>query len=709
MSGDPSASAGGESSQLAAPTAERVAYERTHWGDTRIDYYQWLEDRESAAVVKHLEAENSYTASVLAPVDDLRKTVFEEIKARVKETDMSVPVSHGPWSYYSRTVEGSPYALHYRQESPADGSALVITETASDAEQLLLDENAEAEGEEFFEIGVFEVSPDHGSLLWGADRTGDERFSVVVRDLATGVDHDDGLAGLSYGSAWALDNRTFFYVRPDETNRPFQVWRHSVGTPASEDVLVMEELDERFFVGIGREKDDSFIQIGISSKVTDEVWVIPADQPTVAPRVIAERRQGVEYSVAHRLDRFVILTNSGAENFRVVTVHDSDPAMAQGGLAIAQLEELVGGRSEVMISDMDVSDSFLTLFERTEGATRIRIRSWETETFTEVEQLETVSTTWPGANPNFGSAKLRYGYSSMVTPPSVFELDVSTGERTLLKQQEVLGQFDASNYVSAREWVTSGDVEVPISLVWRRDRSDEPGPCLLYGYGAYEASIDPMFSPARLSLLDRGFCFAIVHARGGGEMGRQWYTDGKLTEKPNTFADVIAAARHLISSGRTAPGQLVLRGGSAGGLMAGAVVNQAPELFAAVVAQVPFVDALTTILDPAQPLTVTEWEEWGNPLEDEEIYSLMKRYSPYDNVSTSPYPSILATAGLHDTRVNFWEPAKWVQLLRHESSAQNPILLLTDLTSGHGGPSGRYDAWEEEARILAYILWAVER
>ncbi len=684
-----------------APVAKRIEFERTNWGDTRVDHYQWLENRESPEVITYLEAENAYTEAILAPVEDLQLTLFEEIKARIKETDMSVPISHGPWSYFSRTFEGSPYGLHCRKPSVPGGAALVIAEEPSADEQILLDENAEADGYDFFEVGIFDVSPDHNMLLWAADRTGDERYDAVVQNLTTGEIHDDGLNGLSYGSAWATDNKTFFYIRPDETNRPYQVWRHEVGRPATEDVLVMEEQDERFFVGVGREKDDSFIQIGISSKVTDEVWIIPADQPKQAPRAIAERQQGREYSAAHRADQFIILTNDQAQNFRVVTVADHDPSFENW-------EELVASQSSVMISDMDVSQDFLTLFERTEGSTRIRIRSWQSGEISSVDQPESVSTSWPGANPNFDSPKMRFGYSSMVTPPSIYELDVATGERELLKQQEVLGDFDASEYVSAREWVNSGGVQVPVSLVWRRDRAPGPGPCLLYGYGAYEASIDPAFSSARLSLLDRGFCFAIVHARGGGEMGRQWYLDGKFDNKTNTFADVEAAARHLIESGRTTPSQLVLRGGSAGGLMAGAVVNNAPELFAGVVAQVPFVDALTTILDPTQPLTVTEWEEWGNPLEDEAIYSIMKSYSPYDNVANRHYPSILATAGLHDTRVNFWEPAKWVQRLRNRSASENPILLLTDLTSGHGGPSGRYDAWKEEARILSYILWVVE-
>ncbi|MEM7275264.1 MAG: S9 family peptidase, partial [Actinomycetota bacterium] len=577
------------------PIARRDPVETTLWGETLVDPYRWLQDREATQVRDHLEAENRYTEVVLAPVADLREALFEEIKGRIKETDLSVPVTKNGWSYYSRTSEGSQYPLHCRR--PAGASGVLDENTAAPDEMVLLDENAEAGDAGFFDIGLFEVSPDHRYLLWGADRTGDERFSAVVRDLETGEDLDDGLADLSYGSAWATDNRTFFYVRPDDANRPFEIWRHVVGTPVEEDVLVHREEDERFWVGVGRDKDDRFIHIGCSSKVTDEVRVVPADRPTEAPRLLAERRQGVEYSPVHHGDRFVILTNDGAENFRVMTAPDDD--------ARPELwTELVPASDSVTIADIDVSSHFLVLFERTEGTTRIRLRSWADGTESIVDQPEAVSTAWPGANPEYDASTLRYGYSSMVTPPSVFLLDTVTGERELLKQQEVLGDFDPARYDSARAWATSPDgTQVPISMVWHRERRTGGGPCLLYAYGAYEASMDPTFSSVRLSLLDRGFTFAIVHARGGGEMGRQWYLDGKFERKQNTFTDVIAAARHLIAEGVTTTDGLVLRGGSAGGLMAGAVLNQAPELFRAVVAQVPFADALNTILDPTQPLT----------------------------------------------------------------------------------------------------------
>ncbi|MDH3682174.1 MAG: S9 family peptidase, partial [Acidimicrobiia bacterium] len=579
-----------------------------------------------------------------------------------------------------------------------------------DDEETVLDENAEAAGSEFFDVGPFDVSPDHRLLFWGWDRTGDERYTATVRDLSTGLDLADRLDDVSVSSAWALDNRTLFYVRPDDANRPYQVWRHVLGSDPTNDVCVFTEPDERFFIGVGLDKDQRYIQIAASSKVTDEVWVIPADQPEAEPRVIAERRQGVEYSVTHHRDRFVIRTNDqGHENFAVMLAPEDDPAPERW--EPLPLDDDGDGRTAAvatMVSGIDVTADHLVLFERHEGLTRIRVRRWDDGSITEIEQPEAVSTVWPGANPEFETDHLRYGYSSMVTPPSVFTVDLDTGIRTLLKQQEVLGGYEPTDYETERLWATAEDgALIPISIVRRADRPEGPGPCLLYAYGAYEASIDPVFSSARLSLLDRGFAFAVAHVRGGGEMGRRWYVEGKFRAKHNTFNDLIACARRLIANGWTEPGSLVVRGGSAGGLTVGAALNRAPELFAAAVAEVAFVDVVNTMLDDSLPLTVTEWEEWGNPVADRDAYATMRSYAPYENIRAVPYPSVLATGGLHDTRVGFWEPAKWVQLLRRTTTGDRPMLLWTDLGAGHGGPSGRYDAWREEARILAYILWAV--
>ncbi len=721
----PSSSRISTSAGAAPPVAAARPIERERWGHTVIDPYAWLRDRDDEEVLEHLAAENGYTEAVLADVAELREALFVEIKSRIRESDLSVPVAKDGWSYYARTVEGCDYPIHCRRPVEADPllamAPLDPGGPPPQGEVVMLDENVEAGEGPFFDVGPFDVSPDHRLLLWGWDRTGDERFTATVRDLDTGEDLDLRLDDISYSTAWALDNRTFFYVRPDEANRPYQVWKHRLGTDPADDELVFTEPDERFFVGVGLEKDDSYIQIGVSSKVTDEVWVIPAAEPDVEPRLVAARRQGIEYAVAHHEGRFVIRTNDrGHDDFVIMTtpVDDTDPerweVLPIDGLAGA---DPLAGHSDgppgtsvdaVTLSAFDVTADHLVLFERAGGATRIRVRWWRDGSLTEIEQPEAVSTVWPGANPEYRTSLLRYGYSSMVTPASVYVVDLDTGDRTLLKSQEVLGGYDRSAYETARLWATSADgTRVPISLVWRADRPAGPGPLVLYAYGAYEASMDPTFSSARLSLLDRGFAFAIAHVRGGGEMGRRWYLDGKYGAKPNTFHDLVASARHLIEAGWTEPDLLVARGGSAGGLTVGAALNQAPELFTAAVAEVPFVDVVNTMLDESLPLTVTEWEEWGNPADDREAYRVMQSYAPYENVTAAPYPSILATGGLNDTRVGFWEPAKWVQALRANTTTDRPILLWTDLGAGHGGPSGRYDAWREEARVLAYILRAV--
>jgi oligopeptidase B len=670
------------------------------WGETVEDTYAWLRDAGDPDVVDHLRAENAWTEHQLAPLADLRAALFDEIRSRIKETDLSVPVVKDGWAYYSRTVEGSQYPIHCRRPAPGDVAGLLVDEPPD--EQVILDENREAEGHDFFELGVFEVSPDHRRLLWAADLTGDETFTLRIRDLATGRDLDDVIEEVSYGSAWALDGETFFYVRHDHAHRPYQLWRHHVGDDPATDQLVHTEPDERFFLGVGRDKDDSFIHVSLSSAVTDEVLVVPADRPTDTLRVIEPRRQGIEYSVSHHGDRFVIMTNDEAENFRVVVAPDDDPGRRNW-------QELVPARPDVMVTGLEVFEEHLVLSEREGGYTQIRVRRWDGNDEHVIEQPEAVSTVGVGTNPEYRTSVLRYGYSSLVTPSTVFHYDLDSRHRTLLKQQEVLGGVDLSRYASDRTWAEAPDGQlVPVSLVWRRDRPrDRPGPCLLYGYGAYEVSMEPTFSSVRLSLLDRGFVFAIAHVRGGGELGRRWYLDGKLAAKRNTVSDFVAAARHLVAEGWTDPGGLVIRGGSAGGLLVGAAMNEAPELFAGVVAQVPFVDCLSTICDPTLPLTVTEWEEWGNPTESEDIYRHMRSYTPYENLRPAPYPAVLATAGLNDTRVGFWEPAKWVARLREVTTSDRPVLLWVDLGAGHGGPSGRYDAWHDEARVLAFVLAAV--
>jgi oligopeptidase B len=699
---------------LVPPVPERRPVELEAHGDVRIDDWFWLRDKDDPQVIAHLEAENAFTEATMEPNAGLRSDLFDEIVARIEETDLSVPVRKGPWLYYSRTVEGSSYAIHCRR--PVDG----------DGEQVLLDENLLAEGHDYFAVGNLEISPDHTRLLYSTDTSGGERFTMRFVDLSSGSEAPEVLEDTSYGSAWANDNSTVFFVRVDEAMRPYQLWRHRVGSDPDTDVLVYEEPDDRFYLGVGRTKDDRYILCVLESKVTSEVRALSADDPSGPFSVIEPRRQGVEYSVDHdrgdpaqgRDSRFLIVTNDGAEDFRLMEAPDATPGRDHWS-------EVIPARAGVRLDNVDPFATHLVVYERAEGQTRIRAIDAATGTSHSVDQPETPSTVWGGANPEYDSTVLRYDYTSLTTPRSVYDRDLVTGESVLLKRQPVLGDFDPARYRTERRWAEAADgTEVPISLVYRPDLIDPlrppddlPGPgagrgapCLLYGYGSYEVSMDPMFSSLRLSLLDRGFIFAIAHVRGGGELGRTWYEEGKLAAKPNTFTDFIACARTLIGEGWTSPDRLVARGGSAGGLLMGAVANLAPELFRSIVAEVPFVDCLTTILDESLPLTVLEWEEWGNPVEDPEIYAVMKSYSPYDNVRSVDaqgqavrYPDILATGGLSDPRVGFWEPAKWVAKLR-AANPDNRVLLKTELGAGHGGPSGRYDAWKDEAFVYAFIL-----
>jgi oligopeptidase B len=575
---------------------------------------------------------------------------------------------------------------------------------------VLLDENVLAAGHSYLSVGNLAVSPGHTRLAFATDTTGDEHFTLRVRDLQTGDDLGDRIEGTSYGVAWANDDATIFYTRPDAANRPYQLWRHRVGSPAEDDDLVFEEADERFHLGVGRTKDGEYVAVEIHSRITSEIWVIPAARPRAAPAVVEPRNQGIEYGLEHHRGTFLILTNDGAENFRVVGAPADNPSRQAW-------TELIAPRADVRIEGLDVFAGHVVSYERREGMPRIRVIAlpddgprWDGELPEGylVPSPETPAASWGGPNPEFTSRSLRYEYSSLVTPRSVYDLDLASGDSVLRKRQPVLGGYDPERYGTERLWAEALDgTAVPLSIVYRRDvRRDGTAPCLLYGYGSYEQSIDPVFSSLRLSLLDRGFVFAIAHVRGGGELGRRWYEEGKLLAKPNTFGDFVACARKLVEARWTAPDRLVARGGSAGGLLVGAVANVAPELFRAMVAEVPFVDCLNTMLDDTLPLTVIEWEEWGNPGADPEVYSVMKAYTPYENVRSTRHPDLLVTAGLEDPRVGYWEPAKWVQKLRGADPGGR-VLLKIELDSGHAGPSGRYEAWREEAFVLAFVLDAV--
>jgi oligopeptidase B len=715
MSTEPSAP-----SELTPPVAKRIPAKRTHHGDTVIDDYAWLADPKDPETIAYLEAENAYTEAMTAGLADLRAAVFDEIKARTQETDLSVPVRKGGWWRYSRMVEGQQYQIHCRRRIlpgettpplPADGEPL-------DGEEILLNDNELAEGREFFRLGALAVSPDDRLLAYSTDFSGNERYTLRIRDLATGQDLADEIPDTFYGCAWAQDASVIFYVTVDEAWRPYRVHRHVVGTPVAQDTVVFEEADERFWVGIGLTRSERYVQIHSSSKLTSEVRLLDAADPAGEPAVVAPRRQGVEYEVEHAGDRLLILHNDGAENFELAA---APLPGAPGAGDPGSWTPLIPHDPATRLLDVDAFADYLVVYFRRDGLTGLRVLpasvgagggpgAGGTGAAREISFPEPVYTVGPGTNMEYETATYRLGYTSMVTPGSVYDCDLATGELTLLKQQPVLPApdgtaYDPENFEQYREWATAPDgTKVPVSLVCKKGTPrDGSAPCLLYGYGSYEHSVDPSFSIPRLSLLDRGFVFAIAHVRGGGEMGRSWYDNGKMLTKKNTFTDFVACAAHLVAQRWTSPERLVARGGSAGGLLMGAVANLAPSALAGIVAQVPFVDALNSILDPSLPLTVTEWEEWGDPLHDPAVYEYMKSYTPYENVTDATYPAIFALTSLNDTRVLYHEPAKWIAKLRATAKG-GPFALKTEMEAGHGGRSGRYDAWQEEALVLAWII-----
>jgi oligopeptidase B len=697
------------------PVAARRDHERSFHGDVVNDPYAWLIDREDGEVLAYLKDENAFTEAATADLAELRETVFQEIKARTKETDLSVPSRKGDWWYYSRSVEGLQYPIYCRVAAegptppslPEDGSALP-------GEHVLLDGNVLAEGHDFFSLGGFEVSPDGKRLAYSVDFLGNERYTLKVRDLSTGEDLADEVADVHYSLAWSRDASTLFYTTTNDAWRAYRVHRHVLGTPAEQDVIVLQEDDDRFYVVVGLTRSERYIEITSVSTMTNEVRLLAADDPAGEFRVVAPRRQGVEYSVDHwahpgdpARDLLLVLHNAdGKTDFELATA----PVAALGDHEA--WTPLIPHRQGTRLDSVEAFAGHLVVAYRRDGLTGLAVHPVDAATGTPaaegrpIEFPEEVRTVSGGQNPDYDATRYRLGYTSMITPSSVYDYDVATGELTLLKQQPVLGGYSPADYEQERVWATAEDgVRVPMTLVHKKGIvPDGSNPSVLYGYGSYEASMDPYFSIARLSLLDRGFVFAIAHVRGGGEMGRQWYEDGKFLFKRNTFTDFVACARQLVADKWTSPDRLVARGGSAGGLLMGAVANLAPDAFRAIVADVPFVDALNTILDPDLPLTVMEWEEWGNPVEDPGIYAYMKAYSPYENIEGVQYPAILATTSLNDTRVGFHEPAKWIARLRAEAGGEQDFLLKTEMEAGHGGRSGRYSAWREEAFTLAWII-----
>ncbi|MEO3758206.1 S9 family peptidase [Mycobacterium sp. B14F4] len=687
------------------PVAKRVDTRREHHGDVFVDPYEWMRDKSSPDVIAHLEAENAYTEHVTEHLAALREKIFDEIKARTKETDLSVPTRRGQWWYYGRSFEGKQYSVHCRcpVADPDDWTPPVLDEnTEIEGEQILLDENVEAEGHDFFSLGAASVSLDGDILAYSEDVKGDERYTLRFKNLRTGELYEDTIVGIGPGATWAADNRTVYYSTLDEAWRPDTIWRHRLGSGSAAQ-RVYHEPDERFWLGVGRTRSDRYIVIAAGSAVTSEVRYGDAMDAEAEFTVVWPRRDLVEYSVEHAIvggeDRFLILHNDGAENFTLVEAPVSDPTA---------FRTLIEHRDDVRLDSVDAFDGHLVVGYRSEALPKIQL--WpiypngeygHPQDFTFESELTSAGLS---ANPNWSAPKLRIGATSYITPVRIYDVDLATGERTLLREQPVLGDYRPEDYVERRDWAVAPDgARVPISIV-HKIGLQYPAPTLLYGYGAYEMCEDPRFSIARLSLLDRGMVFAVAHVRGGGELGRPWYEHGKMLEKKNTFTDFVAVAEHLVQTDITRPENLVAQGGSAGGLLVGAVANAAPDLFAGVLAVVPFVDPLTTILDPSLPLTVTEWDEWGNPLEDSDVYAYMKSYSPYENVEAKAYPAILAMTSLNDTRVYYVEPAKWIAALRHTKTDGHPVLLKTEMNAGHGGISGRYERWKEVAFQYAWLL-----
>jgi oligopeptidase B len=689
------------------PPAKQIPHERTHHGDTVVDEYAWLAVKDDPDTVAYLTAENAYTEALTAGLAPLQDQIYGEIKARTQESDLSVPVRKGGWWQYARTVEGQQYAVHCRRAVRPDEVIPPVAEDGRplDGEEVLLDGNELAAGAGFFALGVYQPSPDWRWLAYSTDFSGDERFTIRIKDLATGDLLPDEIPGTYYGCAWSLDGSALFYMTVDDAWRPNRVWRHRIGTPADQDVTVFEEADQRFHVSVSSTRSERFIVIHSGSVLTSEVWLLDAAAPEGEFTVVTPRRQGLDYSIDHAGDRLLILHNDHAENFEIATTPLPDPEKLSDP---RDWTPLVPHRADTRLLGMAAFADFIVIHFRRDGLTGLRIHGADGQR--DLHFPEPIYRVGPGPNPEYDSSRFRLSYTSLVTPGSVYDCDMATGELTLLKRQPVLPSpsgepYRPQDYEQYREWAVAADgTRVPISLVCRKGTPrGGSAPCLLYGYGSYEISRDPAFSIPVLSLLDRGFVYAIAHVRGGGELGRAWYDDGKLLHKKNTFTDFVACAEHLTAAGWTSAFRLVARGGSAGGLLMGAVANLAPQDFAGIVAQVPFVDALNTILDPSLPLTVTEWEEWGDPLHDPAVYAYMKSYTPYENVTGQVYPAIFALGGLNDTRVTYHEPAKWIARLRAVAKG-GPFLLKIEMEAGHGGRSGRYDAWREEALVLAWII-----
>lgn len=677
---------------MKAPQAEKRPYPLTIHGDTRIDNYYWLRDdaREDPAVLSYLQAENAYCASHMQPCDGVKETLYQEMVARIPAQDASVPYVKRGYRYQTRYESGKEYALYVRQP---------VSET--EQWQLLLDENERAADSEFYQLGALSVSPDNRLLALAEDNISRRQYDIRFRDLESGEWLPDVIEHVSANLQWNADASAIYYVRKHpQTLLPYQVFMHRLGEDVSQDRLVYEEHDDTYYVSLGETTSEAYVVIFLSSTTSTEVRLLDANDSNAAPQVFIPRRKDHEYGVGHYQGAFYLRSNREGKNFGLYRTV---------GWGESALETLIAPHDSRVLESFELFRDWLVLEEREKGLTSLRQVHWQTGAEKNISFNDPSYVTWLAYNPTPETSLLRFGYSSMTTPTSLYEINLDSGEQCLLKQAEVK-HFSASDYCSERLWITVRDgVEVPVSLVYRRD-CYQPGnnPLLVYGYGAYGSSMEPDFSVSRLSLLDRGFVFALTHIRGGGELGQQWYDDGRLLNKMHSFTDFIDISRALVAQGYGNEKQLYAMGGSAGGLLMGAVVNLAPELFKGVVAQVPFVDVLTTMLDESIPLTTGEYDEWGNPGESR-YYDYIKNYSPYDNVSAQAYPHLLITTGLHDSQVQYWEPAKWVAKLRELKTDDNLLLLLTDMDAGHGGKSGRFKQYEDIALEYAFLLRVEEK
>ncbi len=656
-------------------------------GDRRIDNYFWLRDLENPQVIAYLNAENAYTTEMMKHTEGLQTKLYNEMLHRIKETDLSVPYRKDDYYYYSRTEEGKAYPIHCRKKG-----------SLAAAEEVLLDENELAKGHDFFSLGIFDISPNHQILAYSIDISGSEQYTLFFLDLATSQLYPESIDDTYFSLAWANDNQTVFYTKIDDANRPYQLFRHTLGNDSLGDILIYEEPDDTYHLYVEKTRSEAYILLILQSSITTEIHYLDAEHPHKNFQLIHPRTTGMEYDIDHHSDYFYIVTNDAATNFKLMKTSVATPAKENWQTVIPHQED-------VLLSGISLFTNHLVIYERKAGLQTARVQNLSTGKENNLTFPEPTYDFEEGNNPEFNTTILRFHYTSLITPESVFDYNMETHQRELLKETEVLGGYDKNQYQS--EWLiaTAKDgTQIPISIVYKQGiKKDGQNPLLLKGYGAYAYSSSASFSSNRLALLDRGVIFAIAHVRGGEEMGRKWYENGKFLHKKNTFTDFITCAEYLIAENWTTSEALAITGGSAGGLLMGAVINMRPELFKIVVAHVPFVDVVTTILDTSLPLSAQEWEEWGNP-NDKVYYDYIKSYSPYDNVEPKNYPNLLITAGLNDSRVKYWEPAKWTAKLREMKTDNNILLLKTNMDAGHSGASGRYEGLREIAFEYAFIL-----